>query len=316
MRFGVSAEARAGLDDLYRCLGPGVVEALAEIADDEKIAPSDIGTGELAKIRPRLGARYLAENHSRWKRGEPTSGFWRDRSLEGGATGLVVPLGDLEDEGNAAMARVADAGRRAAGEGQPPPRGLILLSRNAHFGNRPGVFSFDLVPSGQDAALAVNASVGQQHTLPGSLGEASGTTSGEPGAALLWEIQPNIYKPAGDRNRSAAPAFRRHRNWHLLTAIAAIAWLDENGYRTFVLRGRALQVTHEVNPDKPVTAAIEAFHDRTVAAAATALGFGLEDVDDELARQLVRPLANVALTREMERGGAGRLLLEAAPAGR
>lgn len=311
VRFGVPAEVRAGLDDLCRDLGPAVVEALADLCDEEGLAPPDLTPAHLLGIRPRLGAAYLAAHHAAWRDGRPSPGFWRDRSLEGGVTGLAHPLGDLESAGLPFAARVAAAIRRATGPDQPPPRGLLVFSRNAHFGNRPGVFSVDLVPADPAEALAVNGAVGQQHTLPGSLGEASGTASGETATALLWEVQPNIYRPRGDVNRAAAPAFRRHRNWHLATAIAALAWLEENGYRTFVLRGEALRATHEVNPEKPVTDDIARHHDRTVAAAAGALDLSLDEpADDDFPAEAVRALANTALGREMDRLGAARLVRE------
>jgi hypothetical protein len=96
-------------------------------------------------------------------------------------------------------------------------------------------------------------------------------------------VQPNVYKPAGDRNRDIAKLFRRHRNWHLITLAAAVGWLRERRIRTYVLRGAALAAAHEVNPAKPVSDAIVALHDRTVAGVTSALGFRLVDLtlDDE-----------------------------------
>ena len=40
--------------------------------------------------------------------------------------------------------------------------------------------------------------------------------------ALLWEVQPNVYKPAGERNRGIAKLYRRHRNWHVITLVSAL----------------------------------------------------------------------------------------------
>ena len=196
--------------------------------------------------------------------------------MEGGATGLAIPLGDLEDSSNAFATRVAEAAARAAGPDQPSPRGMLVLSRGGHYGNRPSEFSLDLIPSDLESALSVNESVGQQHTLPGSIGEASGTVVEDSRLALIWEIQPNIYKPSKDRNQSANKAFRRHRNWHLITAIAAFAWLEENGLSLHVLEASALALAHEANPEKPVTPEIEAFHERSVARALG--GLGLETI--------------------------------------
>lgn len=312
VRFGVSASVRAGLDDLCRSLGPGVADALAEICEEDGIAPPSLEPIHLERIRPRLGARYLAQHHAGWLEGRPSPAFWRDRSLEGGATGLAIPLGNLEaPEGDRWIERVATAIRRATGPDQPSPRGILLMSRNAHFGNRPGVFSIDLVPTSLDDALALNGSTGQQHTLPGSIGEASGTTASDPAEALLWEVQPNVYKPTAERNRNAGAVFRRHRNWHLEVAIAALAWLDESGYRTFVLRGDRLQATHEVNAAKPVTAGIVAHHERTLAAAAAALGKELVDLPSDAPEPDLLRVANVALGKEIRRDGVAACVREA-----
>ena len=286
------------------------MDAVAELSDSLGIAPADLLPEHLAGVRAHLGERYLRENHRRWLCGEPTPAFWRDRSVEGGATGLAVPLGVLEEPASPLATLVAAAARIAAGPDQPPPRGLLVASRNSHYGNRPGVFSVDLIPIDPDGALRFNRCVGQQHTLPGSIGEASGT-SGER-FALLWEVQPNVYRPSGERNREAKEPFRRHRNWHLSVAIGAIAWLLENRLDVHVLRGRALAATHEVNAEKPVTPEIEAMHDRTVEKAVAALGRRLVDVD-EAPEDLTR-LCNAGLSREAARVGLAALVRRIAPA--
>ena len=50
-------------------------------------------------------------------------------------------------------------------------------------------------------ALLIAGAEGQQHTIPGSIGETSGTFDSALNVALIWEVQPNVYKPAGERNR-------------------------------------------------------------------------------------------------------------------
>jgi hypothetical protein len=270
--WNVPLDVRARLTDLHVFLGQRALDAFVEIAESSGRPPSELVPADLDSLREAAGERYLELSHPRWLDGEPTTGFWRDRTIEGAPTGIVTPLGDLEDPKDDLTRLVADAAARAAGPNQPRPQGLLLLSRNAHFGNRPGEFSIDLVPRDLEQAKAVNRGVGQQHTAPGSIGEASGTALSDPPIAVTWEIQPNIHKPSGDRNREANAAWRRHRNWHLIVAIGAFAWLRHNGYRCHVLRSQALQMAHEVNPAKPVTDQVRSNHDRTIDSALAALG--------------------------------------------
>jgi hypothetical protein len=54
--------------------------------------------------------------------------------------------------------------------------------------------------------------------------------------------------------------------------VAAIRWLQRAGAAIYVLRGQALQATHEVNPKEPVTEALVAIHDRTVDSVVGGLG--------------------------------------------
>jgi hypothetical protein len=299
--WGVPTDVRARLAELHRFIGPAAIDAFVGIAESSSRAPSELLPQDLDPIRADAGESYLSHNHPLWLQGEPTPGFWRDRTLEGGASGLVTPLANLEAPHDDLGRVVASAYAAATGPDQPPPRGILLLSRNTHFGNRPGEFSVDLVPSDLDEARAVNRGLGQQHTIPGSIGEASGTAWGEPPLAVAWEIQPNIYKPSAERNREANAAWRRHRNWHLATAIGAFAWLRHGGWRSHVLRSEALHLAHEVNPDKPLSDDIRALHDRTVNAALHALGLSRAPVDPRDGDALAR-LLDEALSQD--RGGA------------
>src|SRR5207244_9780420 len=123
--------------------------------------------------------------------------------------------------------------------------------------------------------------------------------------ALIWEIQPNVYKPAGDRNRSIDRIYRRHRNWHVITLLAALEWLRAKSFRTYIVRGEALAPTHEVNKAKPVSPTIVALHNRTVETVARELGLALHEAtrDDEQVL-LNAGVMNVALNQHVAAFGA------------
>lgn len=270
--YGVLPDTKAALYDLYLSMGEEVLEVFADVA--ENIASASLLTPEdTLALRGRIVERYLRKNHPRWLAGSPTPSFWHPRATEGRASGLVLPL----------ERRVDDLARTIVGSSQPLPDGVLLLGRNAHFGGRAETISFDVVAGELEDAIALGLSAGQQHTIPGSAGETSGTFDGARNVALIWEVQPNVYKPAGERNRAIRRVYGRHRNWHVVTLAAAIDWLREKGCALFVLRGEALAPTHEVNPGKPVSPAIVAHHDRTVAQVTSAFGSRLADpsVEDE-----------------------------------
>ncbi|MBV8519121.1 MAG: hypothetical protein JO197_17125 [Acidobacteria bacterium] len=293
--YGVAADTKAALYDLYLSLGDEVLEVFSDIAETSasvaSLRPEDTTT-----IRARVVERYLARNHPRWTAGQPTASLWHPRVAEGRASGLAIPLGEPPE-----------AARRAVGEGQSVPDGFLMLGRNAHLGGRADTISFDLVATSLDDALALARAEGQQHTLPGSAGETSGTFDSQRGLALLWEVQPNVYKPAGERNRAIARLYRRHRNWHLATLASALDWLAQQRCTTFILRGDALAATHEVNPEKPLSPAIAALHDRTVERVTRALALTLEAPSplDEL-QLLDSAVMNHALRRHvLQHGAAG-----------
>jgi hypothetical protein len=307
---GMAADALAELDDLTRMLGPGVVGALGALMEEGGWDASEIGTRELAAIRPYLGRSYLERHFDEWRAGRPTPGFWRSRAHEGAATGLVTPLGDLSAPRDPVAVAVARALGRAAGPGLPPPRGLLLLSREAHLGNQPGSFAVDLVPSEREAALALDAAEGRHHTVPGSIGEASGRVGGDPPLALLWEVQPNLHKPSAQRSRDARAPWRRYRGWPLATAAAAMVWMRRSGYRCLVLRGAGLAATHEVDPGKPVGPEIVALHDRSLGAAASALGLVLEPLPAREHPAGLPGLAKLRLDEALRGPDADELLWE------
>lgn len=301
-RNGVSAATMAALDDQHHLLGDVVLETFADLVDELGVAPHELTPEHVARLRHLVGTRYLHAHHESWRLGRPTPGFWRDRSMRG-VTGMAMPLGDLEERATPLVARVADA---ACEPDQPPPRGLLVASRNAHLGNYEGSFAVDVVPSALADALLVNAAEGRHHTLPGSIGEASGRLDEDAGVALVWEVQPNAWKPTAERNRSLNALWRRHRAWPLAAAVAALAWLLDRDVDVFVLDGSALRATHEVDPAAPLGDTIAALHDRTFTRAALALGRDLEPA--ATLPPGVLGLANARLAEELARRGSGAVL--------
>jgi len=198
--FRVPADTKAALYELYVSMGDEALEIFGDIA--ESVDPSTLRPEQCAIIRTELVERYLRRNHPLWIAGKPTPSFYRPRLLEGRASGVVIPLGEIPFL-----------------EVQPVPDGIMVQGRNAHFGGRSETISFDIIERDLDDAIALGRAAGRQHTLPGSAGATSGTTDAMKQIALLWEIQPNVYKPTADRNREISKVYRRHRNWHMLTLI-------------------------------------------------------------------------------------------------
>lgn len=291
--FGIAADTKAFLYDLYLSLGPEVLEVFSDIAEGVE-SPATLRPEHCAGVRREVVERYVRRCHPQWLAGQPTPSLYRPREAEGRAAGVAIPLGEIHPR----------AAEIVGGE-QPLPDGIIVQGRNAHFGGRSDTISFDVVAADLDDALAIGTAEGQQHTLPGSVGETSGTLDAVRRVALLWEIQPNVYKPAGERNRSIAKLFRRHRNWHIVTLVAAIDWLRAADLRLFVVRGEALAATHEVNKAKPVTPTIVALHNRTVETVARELGLPLEPATRDDEQVLVNSdVMNVGLTKHVTAFGA------------
>ena len=297
--YGIRPDTKEALYDLYLSLGSDVLEVFADLTDDGT-SPAELAPDDTLAIRARVDERYLRSHHPQWVEGKPTPSLWHPREAEGRASGLVVPLGEI-----------TEMVRGVVPEGQPVPDGILLLGRNAHFGGRPETISFDVVARSLDEAIAIGTSEGRQHTVPGSIGETSGTFDSIRNVALLWEVQPNVYKPSGERNRAIAKVYKRHRSWHLVTLAAALEWLAVQSAAVFVLRGSALAATHEVNPAHPVSEAIVSMHDRTVAAVASALGLELRPTDDADELALVdAAVMNHALRQHVLKQGAGQAILK------
>jgi hypothetical protein len=287
--FGVPADTKAAVYDLYVSMGDEVLEVFSDIA--EQLDPSTLRPEHCETIRARVVERYLTRNHPLWLNGQPTASFYHPRALEGRASGVAIPLGSLRP--------------RMIGDDQPVPDGVLLQGRNAHYGGRQETISFDVVASNLADAIAIGNAAGQQHTLPGSIGETSGSVDAESMIALIWEVQPNVYKPTAERNRAISKVYRRHRNWHIVTLVAAIDWLRAKNFRIYVLKGEALSATHEVNAAKPVTPTIVDLHNRTVNRVASGLDLVLEDAsrDDEMLL-LGSDVMNVGLTKHVDLNGA------------
>lgn len=303
--YGVLAETKAALLDVYYQHGAAALDAFGDLAERFP-SVSEITPGDLAPLRQMMVLRYVEKNHPAWMEGRPTESFFAPRLSEGRGTGLVSPLGMVDEEGDGFAADLARRVRAMVGTSQPVPDGMLVMGRNAHYGGRDNTVSFDVVVPGREDALQVGYAEGRQHTVPGSIGETSGTYDGTRKAALLWEIQPNVWKPAGERNRRIAKVFRRHRNWHLTTLAAAILWLVSAKTRVFVVKGGALAATHEVNWREPVTGAVVELHDRTVARVVAALGCRLRDASgDEVDQVRESGLMNTGLRKRFETVGAG-----------
>lgn len=293
--YGVPADTKAALFDLYLSMGAEVLEVFSDIAESVS-SPKMLRPEDTLLIRDRVVERYLRKNHPQWIEGTPTPSLWYPRLMQGRASGLATPLGPIPD-----------AARTAVGDAQPLPDGILMLGRNAHFGGRVETISFDVIPASLDDAIAIGRAEGRQHTLPGSIGETSGTLDAESNVALIWEIQPNVYKPAGERNREISRVYRRHRNWHLVTLASALHWLKGKESMVYILRGEALATTHEVNPATPVSETIVAHHNRTVAQVVAALGLEVREAGADDAQILVNAeVMNHALGLHVaEKGPAG-----------
>ena len=288
--YRVPADTKGALYDLYVSMGDEVLEVFSDIA--ESADPSTLRPERCSAIRSQLVERYLSRNHPEWIEGKPTPSFYRPRLLEGRASGVAIPLGEIPER----AAKLLDV---------PPPDGIVVQGRNAHFGGRSETISFDVVARNLDDAIAIGRAEGRQHTFPGSVGATSGTTDAEKQIALLWEIQPNVYKPAGDRNREISKIYRRHRNWHVLTLFAAIEWLRAKSFAVFIVCGEALRATHEEDASKPLTPAIMAFHNYTVSNVVHALELSLEAAEGDDERLLLKSMVmNTGLQKHVAELGA------------
>ena len=306
-QYGIQPATREALYEQYCMFGGAALEAFADWVSDEGLDPAAIQPEMIPVLRTTVVARYLDRVHPLWLQGRPTPTLYHPRHGEGRGAGAATPLGELDVGAEGVAGDAARFARAIVGEDQPLPGGILILSRNGHFGGRENAVSFDVVAGDLADARLLASAAGRQHTLPGSAGETSGTLEGP--AALLWEVQPNALKPEGDRNRAAAPVLRRHRNWHVATLAAALVWLSARCTDIWILRGSSLAVAHEVNPAEPVSATIASLHDRTVERVVDAMNLLLIEPAAQDATALLRTgLMNIALRAAVEQDGAAKHL--------
>jgi len=305
-RFRIRPDTKATLYDFYLQYGADALDTFSSLSEDFEAA-SQITPEDLGGLRSRMVESYLRKNHPLWVEGKPTASLYAPRAAEGRASGLVIPLGDVDtalDEGSL-MSEIRRSIDGILEAGQVAPSGIVLFSKNAHYGGRAETISFDVVSSDLEDALLVANAEGRQHTVPGSIGETSGTLDSAEKLALIWEIQPNVLKPVGDRNQAIARIHRRNRNWHLLTLAAAVKWLQSKGVDILVLNGCALAATHEVNPLQPVPEAVTLLHDRTIESVAAGLGNELVALStDDQERLIGTELMNTGLRKLVSERGA------------
>lgn len=276
-RYGVAPETKAALHQLYLSIGEPALEAFAELASRSEGNVSEIGPGSISGLRSSAVRSFLRDHHPSWLGGTATPSFYRPRDLEGQASGVTIPLGNL-GEGPSSFTEELDRKiRDLLGENQPVPKGVVTLTHHGHYCGRQGTTSFDVVAGDLETATAVALAEGRQHTVPGSVGETTGSYDTVSRVAVIWEVQPNVLKPAEGRNAAISKQFRRHRNWHVATMITAIQWLTQRDATIFVLRGAALPAMHQVNPDAVLSETIQDLHERTVGRVAASLGRELLD---------------------------------------
>lgn len=307
--FGVSSETKSALHQLYLSMGDEVLEAFADLAAEAGGKVAEIPPEDLASLRWSVVRRYLGAHHSSWLKGAATPSFYKPRDLQGQASGITIPLGQIGREQSSLTEEIERKVRNVIGESQPMPDGIVTVSHHGHYSGRQGAISFDIVASDLLTAIDVGLAEGRQHTLPGSVGETTGSYDTVGRVAVIWEIQPNVLKPSEGRNAIIAKQFRRHRNWHVATLTAAIEWLTQRDAAIFILRGAALPATHQVNPNALLSETIQDLHDRTVARVAAALGRELLDPSEAEGKGIAdSALLNVGATELLrERGVAAAL---------
>ncbi|HVR43275.1 MAG TPA: hypothetical protein VMS56_07475 [Thermoanaerobaculia bacterium] len=306
-RFGVPADTQAALYDLYLFLGAEGLDAFAEWSSRRGNDPTSSRPEDLSEVWKIAVERYLGKHHGSWIVGDPTPTLFHPREGEGRFSGVAAPVGPFEAAAEGLAGEAARAAGAMVGPDQPLPPGVLILSRNGHYGGRPKTISFDVVADRLEDAVALSAAEGRQHTLPGSAGETTASLDGS--AALIWEVQPNVLKPEGDRNREIRSILGRHRNWHVATLTAAILWLRLKVSDLWILRGEALTIVHEVNPARPVGEVIVEHHDRTVKRVSESLGVFLVDPPPHDAGMLLETeIPNESLRKGLEREGAAPFL--------
>jgi hypothetical protein len=94
--YGIRADTKAALYDLYLSLGGEVLEVFADVADGVTAATM-LEPDDTLMLKEQVVERYLTRNHPRWLEGLPTASLWHPREAEGRASGAAVPLGELPE---------------------------------------------------------------------------------------------------------------------------------------------------------------------------------------------------------------------------
>src|SRR3989442_14843692 len=92
--FGVPADTKAALYDLYVAMGEEALEVFGDIAEGID-SPTNLRPEHTVGVRTRLVERYLTRNHPLWRSGQPTGNLYRPRALEGRASVLAILLGSI-----------------------------------------------------------------------------------------------------------------------------------------------------------------------------------------------------------------------------
>jgi hypothetical protein len=310
LRFGVSPATRAALHRLYLSYGGDALEAFADLAASVDRPVSSIEPEELGGIRESVVRRFLGRHHGTWVEGLATPSFYHPRDLEGQASGITIPLGAIGQGSRSEYSdRVERSVRELLGERQPMPEGLLTVTRHGHYCGRQGTVSFEVVAADLEVAIEIGLAAGRQHSLPGAIGGTTASFDPIGRVGVLWEIQPNVLKPSAERNASIGRFFRRHRNWHVTTLVAALEWLRDREARVFVLRREALAATHQVDPDAMFTDVVQSHYERTVQRVVDHLGLALDEASGEEGDEILESwLLNVGAGEFIREWGAAAAL--------
>ncbi|HKO00267.1 MAG TPA: hypothetical protein VJ032_01155, partial [Thermoanaerobaculia bacterium] len=74
--FGVPADTKNAIYDLYVSMGEDALEVFGEIAETVD-SPANLRPEHCQTVRKRVVERYLTRNHPRWREGQPTASLYR-----------------------------------------------------------------------------------------------------------------------------------------------------------------------------------------------------------------------------------------------
>ncbi|MBW3671616.1 MAG: hypothetical protein KY432_08090 [Acidobacteria bacterium] len=129
--FGVSSETKSALHQLYLSMGDEVLEAFADLAAEAGGKVAEIPPEDLASLRWSVVRRYLGKHHSSWLKGIATPSFYKPRDLQGQASGITIPLGQIGREQSSLTEEIERKVRKVIGDSQPMPEGIVTRSSRA-----------------------------------------------------------------------------------------------------------------------------------------------------------------------------------------